>query len=229
MVKITIDTHKYALPERLTIKQWKQLVSYDFSDTDQWPKIIATLLNEDVSLLKTTTLESQTLAIAFTIEIMNKRSSYIVRDFNSILFGEFIDLDIYMVQGVEKNLETIVNILSDGTDWADEAMWLVDQYSLFRVHTYRQYAGLFGINDQHDEDETDAERLEKTDPNKIAKGWYRVIADLAEDDILRLDLITDQPLKKALNFMAYKKEKQLEENFRLMQQKRHNELSRTRK
>lgn len=225
MVKITIENKKYALPERLTIKQWKQLVTYDYTDTTQWPKIVAVLLNEDVEVLKRCTLDSLTLAIAFVVECMNRRKEFVVRDFNDILFGEFIDLDIYMVMGVEKHLDLIVEILSEGTEWADEAMWLVDQYSLFRVHTYRQYAGLFGMNDKHDDDD---DELEKYDPKKIAKGWYRVITDLANDDILRIDLITDQPLKKALNFMAYKKEKQLEENFRLMQQKRQNDLSRNR-
>jgi len=225
MVKITIENNKYALPERLTIKQWRLLVNFDYADTEQWPKIIAVLLNEDVEVLKRCTLDSLTLAIAFTVECMNRRREYRVRDFNEILFGEFIDLDIYMVMGVEKHLDQIVEILSEGTEWADEAMWLVDQYSLFRVHTYRQYAGLFGINERLEQDEDEEE---KWDSKKIAKGWYRVITDLAQDDILRIDLITDQPLKKALNFMAYKKEKQLEENFRLMQQKRQNDLSRNR-
>ena len=225
MVKITIENNKYALPERLTIKQWRLLVNFDYADTEQWPKIIAVLLNEDVEVLKRCTLDSLTLAIAFTVECMNRRREYRVRDFNDILFGEFIDLDIYMVMGVEKHLDQIVEILSEGTEWADEAMWLVDQYSLFRVHTYRQYAGLFGINERLEQDEDEEE---KWDSKKIAKGWYRVITDLAQDDILRIDLITDQPLKKALNFMAYKKEKQLEENFRLMQQKRQNDLSRNR-
>ena len=225
MVKITIENNKYALPDRLTIKQWRQLVNFDYADTEQWPKIISVLLNEDIEVLKRCTLDSLTLAIAFTVECMNRRREYRVRDFNEILFGEFIDLDIYMVMGVEKHLDQIVEILSEGTEWADEAMWLVDQYSLFRVHTYRQYAGLFGINDKLEQDEDEED---KWDSKKIAKGWYRVITDLAQDDILRIDLITDQPLKKALNFMAYKKEKQLEENFRLMQQKRQNDLSRNR-
>lgn len=224
MVKITIENKKYTLPERLTVKQWRQLVNFDYANTEHWPKIIAVLLNEDVEILKRCTLDSLTLAIAFTVECMNRRKEFVVRDFNDILFGEFIDLDIYMVMGVEKHLEQIVEILSEGTEWADEAMWLVDQYSLFRVHTYRQYAVLFGINDKLEQDEDD--ELEKWDSKKIAKGWYRVITDLAQEDILKIDLITDQPLKKALNFMAYKKEKQLEENFRLMQQKRQNDLAR---
>jgi len=224
MVKITIGKTKYQLPERLTIQQWKQLVAFDYTDTEQWPRIIATLLDEDVEVLRPCTLDSLTLAIAFTIETMNRRKEYVIRDFNDLLFGEFIDLDIYMVMGVEKNLDNIVAILSEGTEYSDEAMWLVDQYSLFRVHTYRQYAGLFGINERHDDE--DDEDLEKWDPNKIAKGWYRIIADLAHDNILELDEVTDQPLKKALNFMSYKKEKQLEDNFRLMQHKRQLDLAR---
>jgi hypothetical protein len=84
---------------------------------------------------------------------------------------------------------------------------------------------LFGIN-SNGEQEVDEDDLDAFDPKKIAKGWYKVLIDLADNDIQKIDYVTEQPLKKVLNFMAHRKEKQLEENFRLMQQKRQMDANR---
>ena len=84
---------------------------------------------------------------------------------------------------------------------------------------------MFGINSNGEQD-IDEDDLESHDPKKIAKGWYAVLIDLSDNDIQKIDYVTDQPLKKVLNFMAYRKEQQLKENQRLMQQKRQLEANR---
>lgn len=229
MIKLTIDNKKYTIPSRLTVKQWKQLITYDFSDFFQFGKIIASLIGADPEKVEQCTEDSKILAVGFIIQLMNQRQQYKVRDFNDVLFGEFVDLDVYITMGVEKNMESILEILtpegSEVTEWADEAMWIIDRYTQFRVYTYRSYAGLFGIN-KNGEQEVDEDDLEEYDPKKVAKGWYKIIIDLADNDIQKIDYVTDQPLKKALNFMSFRKEKQLEENFRLMQQKRQMDANR---
>jgi hypothetical protein len=232
MIKLTIDKKKYIIPDRLTVQQWKDMISFDFTDYLQYAKIIASLTGADAAAVAKCTEDSQILAVGFIINLMNQRKEYKVRDFNAMLFGEFVDLDIYVVMGVEKNLDTILEILTpegkEVTEWADEAMWLIDRYTQFRVFTYRQYSGLFGLN-QNGEQEQDEDDLEAYDPKKIAKGWYKVIIDLADNDLQKIDYVTEQPLKKVLNFMAHRKEKQLEENFKLMQQKRQYDVQRNRK
>lgn len=226
MVKLTIRNKKYKLPERFTVDQWIALLKFNYLDPEQWNKIIGYVLNIEPSELEDVNVESKVLAISLIINTLNARRSFKVKPFNELTFGEFVDLDIYVVMGVEKNLKTIIEMLSDGTEWADEAMWLVDQFTQFRVHTYKSYAGLFGLNDKAEEDEDDD--LENYDPNKVAKGWYNIIIDLAGGDLLKIDAVTDQPLKKTLNFMANKKEKQLAENFKQLQQKRQYDLQRHR-
>ena len=225
MVKLTIEGKAYKMPKRLSVEQWRALLKFDYHSMDAWPKIMAHILEEDVEVFKKATVESMTLAISFVIALMNQRTESKVRDFNTILFGEFVDLDIYVVQGIEKHIEDMLAILSPNLYYADEALWVLDQYQQFRIHTYRQYSGLFGLNEPRDDDDD----LETIDAKKVAKGWYRIIVDLAANDVLNIDAITEQPLKKILNFMALKKEKQMEENFKQLQQKRQHDLSRTRK
>ena len=61
------------------------------------------------------------------------------------------------------------------------------------------------------------------------RSWYKIIISLAEGSLLNIDAVTDQPYKKAFNFMAWKKEKQQEENFKQLQQQRNYDVSRSRK
>lgn len=225
MIKLTIDNKKYVIPARLTVKQWKQLITYDFSDYFQFSKIIASLTGADPEKVAQCSEDSQILAVGFIIQLMNQRKEHKVRDFNDVLFGEFVDLDIYITMGIEKNIKQILETITpedkEVTEWADEAMWLIDRYTQFRVFTYRQYAGLFGINKNGEQEfEDEEEEREAHDPKKVAKGWYKIIVSLADNRLDKLDFVTDEPLKKVLNFMAHRKEMQLEENFKLLQQKR---------
>ena len=102
MVKLTIEGKAYKMPKRLSVEQWRALLKFDYHSMDAWPKIMAHILEEDVEVFKKATVESMTLAISFVIALMNQRTESKVRDFNTILFGEFVDLDIYVVQGIEK-------------------------------------------------------------------------------------------------------------------------------
>ena len=226
-VKLTINDTKLELPSRLSISQWEALLKWDYADVKDWPYILACVLETDAEQFKSATLDSMTLAISFVIVLMNARAKTDIKDFNTINFGEFVDLDIWITNGVEKHIDEIIKCLQIRTPWSDEALWIIEQYQKFRVHTYRSYATLFGLNDKPED--RDEEDLDDVDPQKIAKGWYRIIVDLADNDVLRLDAITEQPLKKILNFMSLRKELQLEENFKQLQQKRQNDLSRNRK
>ena len=64
---------------------------------------------------------------------------------------------------------------------------------------------------------------------QVARSWYKVIVGLAGEDILKIDEVTEQPLTKALNFMALQKEKVMEENERQLQKQRQYDLQRNRR
>jgi hypothetical protein len=90
---------------------------------------------------------------------------------------------------------------------------------MWRTTIFRQYKTLFGLNDKDFEVYADDQEDEDFDPMSIPRGWYKVIVDLAQENILNIDAVTDQPLKKALNFMALQKEKQLAEAEAMRKQK----------
>jgi hypothetical protein len=196
-------------------------------DPRSWPKILAIALDQRVAKFMKVDEDSLILGASLIINEMSKRKVGKHIDFTQISIGKFVDLDIWLVSGTEKHIDEILDTLcEEPIKYIDEALWLVDQYSNFRISTYRSYAGLFGLNDRMEQEDVDPEEWE---PQKIAKGWYKVLVDLADNKILDLDQITDQPLYKALTFMSLRKERALEEQQRQLKQKRQHELSRNRK
>ena len=228
MIKVKLNHRTYKIPERFTIEQWKAVVRLDMEDPKSWPIILAVALNQRVAKFINCDEDSLILGASLVIHEMSKRRVSKHIDFTKISLGEFVDLDIWLIMGVEKHLDDILGvIMTDPIKHIDEALWIVDEYSNFRISTYRSYAGLFGINEKTgQQDEVDPEEW---DPRKIAKGWYKVLVDLADNDLLRLDAITEQPLYKALTFMSLRKERLMEEQQRQLKQKRQHDLSRNRK
>lgn len=227
MIKVKLNYRTYKIPERFTIDQWKEIIKLDMEDPQSWPKILSIGLDQRVSKFMNCDEDSLILGASLIISEMGKRRVGKHIDFTKISIGQFVDLDIWMVMGTEKNLDDILDTLSvEPLEYIDEALWIIDQYANFRISTYRSYAGLFGINEKGEQEDVDPSEW---DPQKIAKGWYKVLVDLADNDLLKLDPITEQPLYKALTFMSLRKERMMEEQQRQLNQRRQHELSRNRK
>lgn len=228
MIKVKLNYRTYKLPERFTIDQWKGVIRLDMEDPKSWPQILGVALDQKWTKFHNCDEDSLILGASLVINQMSKRKATRHIDFTKLTIGQFVDLDIWMVKGTEKHMDEILEILSDEPiKYIDEALWIVDEFANFRISTYRSYAGLFGINQKTMEQE-DVDP-EDWDPNKVAKGWYKVLVDLADNDLLKLDQITEQPLYKALTFMSLRKERLMEEQQRQLNQKRQHELSRNRK
>lgn len=226
MIKLKLNNRTYKLKERYTVEEYLEVIKLDIEDPANWPKIISIGFGQPYWKFHNVAEDSLILGSSLVLNSMSLRRECKIKDLTQLTLGEFIDLDIWIVMGIEKNLKSILDIISpQPVKWADEALWLIDQYSNFRMSTYRSYSGLFGLNEQGESDEDE----QAWDPQYVAKGWYRVLVDLADDDILKLDAITEQPLKKAFNFMALRKEKILEENFKQLQIKRQHDLQRNRR
>lgn len=226
MAKINVNDRGYEIPDRLTIEQWCGVMAYDFEDPKFHPNIIAQVTGAPLPLIAKAPKEALVLAIALIVAKLNERREVKRIKTEDLLFGEFVDLDIWINMGVHLHLKEMADVLGLKTKWADEAMWAVDKFAEYRIFTYRQYKILFGINDI---DLESNDHLEPKERLHLARSWYRVIVQLAGEDVLKLDEVTEQPLKKILNFMALQKEKALEEEQKRLDQKRKYDLQRNRR
>ena len=225
MVTININNKAYKIPERLTVEQYHSMLQFDWEDPTFYPKIVGTLVGCNPLTLINAPQESMVLAISFIVKSMNERKECKTIDMQAMTFGQFVDLDVYLSLGLEKHFKDIIELIAPKAEWADEAMWAIERFAHFRTYTYRQYKTLFGLTDKELDE---AENKADIDKMQVARSWYKVIVSLANDNILNMDEVTEQPLKKVLNFMALQKEKVLEENQRQLQQKRQYDLQRTR-
>lgn len=227
-VSININKERYRVPERLDIKTYSAALQFDWEDPKYYPKIVSELTDAPISQLAKAEEDSLVLAMSLLTHVMNQRTECNMKDLTELTFGEFIDLDVWISLGVTKHLQDMANILCPKAKWSDQAMWAVDKFAEFRMYMYRQYKVLFDLTDKDLEEAK--EKLEITiDPMSIARSWYKVIVSLANEDILNIDRVTEEPLKKALNFMALQKEKALEEREKQLQQKRKYDLQANRR
>lgn len=227
MIKLKLNHRTHKLPKRYTIAQWKELIKLDMEEPSNWPKILGIALNRHWYEFAKCDEDSLILGCSLIIHEMSKRKPSKHIDFTKITLGQFVDLDIWLVNGSEKHIDEILDTITDKPiKYIDEALWVIDEYSNFRISTYRSYSGLFGLNDRMEQEDIDPEEF---NPKKISMGWYKVIVDLADNDLLKLDPVTEQPLYKALTFMSLRKERALEEQQRQLNQRRQYDLSRNRK
>ena len=225
MVKININGKSYAIPQRLTIDHYNSLINFDWEDPKYYPMIVSQLVDAPLPQLAKAEPQQLTLGIVFAVKAMNERREVEMLNLDEITFGQFIDLDVYLTIGLDKHFRDIAKILCPLAKFSDEVMWAIEKYVQFRTFTYRQYKVLFGLTDA-DIYDAEPDEIKKT---QIAKSWYSIIVNIAKEDILNIDRVTEQPLKKALNFMALQKEKAVEENLRKQKLKREYDLQRNRR
>ena len=228
MVKfnITINNKEYRFPKRLTVNQWMRIMKYDIDSKQNWPLIIATLFNVHPKDLKQASDFTIELGIGLLVGLLNVRKESKHVNFQELKFGEWVDLDIWITEGVHKHLDKMLKIIGD-TEWSDEALYKIEAYSHWRTYVYRQYSQLFGLDGTNEGDEEDEN--EEPTPSSPAEAWFSIIIGLASDNILYIDQVTEQPILKTLNFMAHQKNKTITENFKKYKKQKEYELQRNRR
>jgi hypothetical protein len=221
MVKLQIEGKSYRLPDRLPIALWSRLAQLDLGEPLIWPRALHILTGAPIEDLIKADHKALELGMGFLLNTMSMRRRAPHVDFTQITFGQWIDLDVWLIWGVPRHIEEIMGILGPGVEWADEALWTIEEYSKWRLSIYKSYSALFGL-DEPAGDPTD----EPKDKMAIARGWYAVLVKLAQGDILKLEAVEDQPLKKALNMLAYQKQVEREERARELEIKRKYDLQR---
>jgi hypothetical protein len=205
-VTVNINEKSWKIPQRVTIEEWQDLQQWEMNNQAHWPWIVSAISSFDVKEFDGADPDSMQLFIGFLIAACNKRTLKVQPDFNKLKFGEFVDLDCYLALGTEKNIMPILEVLGVDTPWADEALAVIDQYIKWRSSIYKQYSQLFGIGERNSGPDDEA-----YNPKEVARGWYMVIMELADNNILNIDRVTEEPLQKTLTFLQIQKEIKIKE------------------
>jgi hypothetical protein len=207
MVTANIDGQAFKIPERFTLQEWRQLQKWDFDNPDHWPLILESITGMPSTLFEQAEEESLILFIGFVVAAMNRRQHVQLPEFDKLMFGQFVDLDCFLSLGVETHCQAILDVLNSDVQWASEALNIIEQYIMWRTTIYRKYQQLFGLNDKDFSNDTESDEDYIVDPSEVSRGWYAVIVELADSDILKMDRVTEEPLEKVLTFLQIKKAK----------------------
>lgn len=221
MVKLQIQQKSYVLPDRLPLSLWSRLAQLDLGEPLIWPRALHILTGAPLEDLVKADHKALELGMGFLLSTMSQRRRAAHVDFTQIRFGQWIDLDVWLIWGVPRHIEEIMGILAPACQWTDEALWIIEEYAKWRLSIYKSYSALFGLDEP-----TGEPGDEPKDKMAIARGWYAVLVKLAGGDILKLEAVEDQPLKKALNMLAYQKQVEREERARELEIKRKYDLQR---
>lgn len=208
MIQVLVNDIAYDL-KPMSVAQWQKIAKFDMSEKVYWPKILATALQIDERELVGAPEETLELGISFiryALEYGDHDELKIV-NLDAMTFGDWIDLDIWMYDGATKSLHLILEKFANGgaNTPMPSALKALGQISNWRKQVYRVYAGLLsdGEPDIEDEDYEEDEEQQTTDPRRV---WYQVLIHLAQEDMLKLEQIAEQPFRNALNFMSWRKE-----------------------
>ena len=221
MINVELGNKKIKI-DHITIKQWMSIMKWDITHSDNWHRIVSIILDDEVYL----TDEQQELLISLIIAFIKVRREVPLKDFEMMTFGQFVDLEVYLAQGYQNTLDKIISILGVETNRIDEALFVFEKWARWRDFIFKQYRGLFSVD--NDEGEEVENKIIKREV-QVMKSWYKIIVDLAGGDVLKIDMITDQPYRKMLNFMAHQKEQIMIANMEQKKKMKQYELQRSRR
>ena len=142
---------------------------------------------------------------------------------STITLGQFIDLEIYITDGIHKNINKVIKHLYgvelNEDNSIKDILGGVNNYMKWRNNLYYSYKNLFNIGGngyKEDDDET------YLSVESVKKSWFEIIMILAKDDFLKMDDVVKQPLIQAFNWLAWNKEKKQKELDELQKHNRFN-------
>ena len=214
MVTLTLGDKEATIPTDLTLDQWCQVVKWDVFDQDNWSRILSIVTGLPKEEFDLADPKSQELGIIFISHSLSRRKETQHKDFNDMKFGEWVDLDIYISQGLEKSIKDVLRVLGAETTSASEALYVIDKYNHWRTYILRTFSYLFDYDEN-----TSGDTESDVNWKEVGQSWYRIIVGLANDNLLDLDKVTDEPVRKVFQFMTLQKQKNQEEQMKQLKAK----------
>lgn len=221
MYSLVIKDNEYKIPERLTIKKWKEVRKFDINMDFTHNRILSIILAIPDDLIELIPDETKELTLTFLTSILFPMELFLdkIEEFNggeyinldSITLGDFIDLEIYITDGFEKHVEDVVYKLYgkevNDDNYITEVLGGIYHYLKWRNNLYKSYKNLFNLGGEGYKEEV----IDKVSIEDVKKGWYKIIVSLCDSDILKMNTVTSLPLIQAFNWLAFHKDKQQEE------------------
>lgn len=214
ILEFTINRVTYKVPEIIDIDTFEKAIVWNLDDLKNLKPFVATivgcplsaldLLDDEVLAFITGTCLQKIQVHGGTIQEHVGESNLI--DFDSISFGEWIDLDTYLSIGPGENLSKIIEILYNSKKvghWDSNLVWgAVKALAEWRAGVYREYDEFFELSDTNEGPQPDPEEPSQSN---IQLMWWQSIMALTDGDFLKVHKVVERPYREALNYLTWKK------------------------
>lgn len=207
-----IDDKEYAVPTDLTVGTFQLAISWDLTDQKSYKPFVSAItgcplpdLDKVDDFVFSMILKACFDRIPSSKEPVHQVASHTLLDIDNISFGDFVDLDILIADGVGKHvIDLAAKLYSIDADAAaslpiegvwSTILWLYD----WRKSVYRDYEEFFETQNAKSDDD------EKATINNLQLMWYEGILVLAEGQFLNIHKVVQRPMREALNFLTWKK------------------------
>lgn len=231
----TIGEEEWEVPQTVTLEGFSKAMVWDPRKDENKKMFVSSLTGCPPYLLNT--LEPEIFDVIFLacitntsiyeLELKEQVGIYRLKDFTGLSFGEFIDLDLYINNGTIEHAVEIASIIYDmpiniAAQQDYRQMWeAISLIFKWRQNIYKEYAEFFEVEDRDTDEPGKTWTLQR-----LQLMWYEATLVLAEHKFLNIHLVTQRPVKEALNFLTWKKSEVAKQ--KLENLKRKNELSRRR-
>ena len=222
--ELKIEEKVYKIPNSYNLGEWSKINQWKFKDPNDWPFLCAAALGIHNPAYLMEMKEEDPTQFSFLLSLVlssvnikmgaqRKKlvSGHTMLDLEEMNFGAFMDLDILASDGksMDKLFARLYEMPLEEARVLElnDALPAITLYQSWRTSVYRAYSKLFDYDNNNQEEEESPERSRMTP----AHAWYETLMVLCDGKFENIESAVQQPFRSALNFLAWKKTKMLEE------------------
>lgn len=208
-----IGDDTYEVPSVLTAKTFQQALAWDIEDTKNHKPFVSAITDcplQHLALLDDTVFEVLLAMCVMKLpqqtgHINRQQGVYTLKDFDSLSFGDFVDIDIYIADGLTGHVvDLIVKLYNMPVDVAEATditrVWAtLIELTKWRELVYKEHDEFFELSASKDTE------VQESTINNLQLMWYEAVLALAEHQFLNIQHVVERPYKEALNFLTWKK------------------------
>lgn len=207
---LTIGDTEYKLPTDYTISEWIELHKIGWHNPVPFMAKAFNIPEDQMELLNREQLEMGGSFVYLMVYPEKHKKALKPINFPDLTLGQFIDLEMCIDEGKDAMVK-MCNLIFDKEIKPETSITKVydgySKYIKYRNMLYFNYKGLFNIDD----DNQAVGDIPQDKPSNNAHVWMDMVMILADNDFLKMSVVTERPVIEAFNYLAYTKDKKLKE------------------
>lgn len=207
-----IGEDTYEVPTELTTSRFEQAMSWDIEDPKNHKPFVSAITECPLQVLNLLDENTFNMILAVCVSILpvegtlNRQNGvYVLKEFDEFNFGDFIDIDIYIADGLTKHVvDLVAKLYSMPVKVAAEIevnrIWTaLIAISKWRELVYKEHDEFFELSNSSGDND------QEFTINNLQLMWYEAVLALADHQFLNIQHVVQRPYKEALNFLTWKK------------------------